>query len=88
MSDIQDITTVEHGLFSAIPFFDYGSFKLDTASAKTILLFNQAPDPEGIKHFIYHLQIKPSRIGPVGSVSNSHDSARAEVAEENVIAGS
>ncbi|MBA4336735.1 hypothetical protein C0416_03090 [bacterium] len=50
--DIQDIYTQEQGILSAIPLFDYGIIKLETASSKTTITFMQAPDPEGIKAFI------------------------------------
>gem|GEM_PF-628089 len=59
---IQDIETTEHGILSAIPLFDYGNFEVSTASSKVAVVFDNANDPEGIKHFIYHLQRKPSRI--------------------------
>jgi hypothetical protein len=85
--DIQEITTVEQGLFSAIPFFDFGMIRLHTVSAKTVLIFNDAPDPEGIKHFIYHLEIKPSRIEPAGLTNSGHDSARKEIREETAFTG-
>ena len=79
--DIQDITTKEMGIFSAMRIFDYGLFMLETASTKTSIIFTDAPDPEGIKHFIYHLYQKPSRIG-AGLVSSNYDTARETVDEE------
>lgn len=60
--DIQDIETREKGFFSLLGFLDYGDFTLETASTRTTIHFPNAPDPEGIKHFIYHLNIKPNRI--------------------------
>jgi len=60
--DIQDISTQEAGILSFIPFFDFGIFKLETASTRTTITFLDAPDPEGIKHFIYHLMTKPHTI--------------------------
>ncbi len=56
LNDIQDIKTSEKGLISYFSFFDYGSFALETASAKTTILFEQAPDPEGIRQYIYHVR--------------------------------
>ncbi|MDX9971012.1 MAG: hypothetical protein RBS56_03865 [Candidatus Gracilibacteria bacterium] len=56
LNDIQDIKTSEKGLISYIPFLDYGTFALETASAKTTILFEQAPDPEGIRQYIYHVR--------------------------------
>jgi len=50
--DIQDIHTQEKGLLSALPIFDYGLIRLETASSKTTITFDQAPDPEGIKAFM------------------------------------
>jgi hypothetical protein len=73
--DIQDIETRETGILSFFPFLDYGDFIVETASAHTIVKFTEAPDPEGIKHFIYHLSVKPNRIRPV-SLSTADDKAR------------
>jgi|WetSurMetagenome_2_1015567.scaffolds.fasta_scaffold315737_2 hypothetical protein len=81
ISDIQEITTIENGLFSVIPFFDYGKISFHTVSAKTVLIFTDAPDPEGIKHFIYHLEVKPSRIEPARVTTSGNDSARKEFGE-------
>lgn len=84
ITDIQDITTEEAGIFAFLSIFDYGTFKLETASTKTSIIFTEAPDPEGIKHFIYHMQIKPSRIG--GSILTPiDDTARQTVDEEAAI---
>lgn len=58
LNDIQDIHTKEKGLLSALNIFDYGTFKLQTASHITAITFLDAPDPEGIRHYIYH--IKPN----------------------------
>lgn len=73
--DIQDIETREKGVLSFLPFMDYGTMTIETASAHTIVKFTEAPDPEGIKHFIYHLNVKPNRIRPVG-LSTADDKAR------------
>ena len=53
LNDIQDITSQEKGLVALIPFFDYGTIVIKTASAKTFIKFTQSPDPNGIKQFIY-----------------------------------
>ena len=58
LADIQDIHTKEKGLLAAVKIFDYGLFKLQTASHITAITFDNAPDPEGIRHYIYH--IKPN----------------------------
>jgi len=80
--DIQDITTKEMGIFSALKMFDYGMFTLETASTKTSIIFTDAPDPEGIKHFIYRLYQKPSRIESASNESSVHDTARQVTKEE------
>lgn len=56
LDDIQDIKTTEKGLISYFRFLDYGTFALMTSSAKTTILFEQAPDPEGIRQYIYHVR--------------------------------
>lgn len=56
LNDIQEIATKEKGIFSALYFFDYGSFRLETASTRTTILFEKAPDPEGIRQFIYEIK--------------------------------
>lgn len=56
LSDIQDIQTEENGLLATLWIFDYGLFRLDTASSYVTIEFPDAPDPEGIRRFIYHLK--------------------------------
>ena len=56
LKDIQDIQTKEHGLLSYFKFFDYGTFSLDTASSYIALTFEDAPNPESIRQFIYHIK--------------------------------
>lgn len=73
--DIQDIETKEKGLIAILNIFDFGDFTLETASTHTTIHFPNAPDPEGIKHFIYHLSIKPTRIRGDG-LSTTHDQTR------------
>ncbi len=87
LSDIQEITTVETGFISFIPLFDFGTFTVTTASAKMVMIFKDAPDPEGIKHFIYHLNIKPSRIVPAKLTPSGNDSERREIREESAVSG-
>lgn len=62
LSDVQTITTHENGFLSKLAIFDYGTFELETSSTGMVIRFEDAPDPEGIKHFIYHLEQKPSKI--------------------------
>jgi len=54
--DIQDIQTNEKGFIANLWIFDYGDFHLETASSHMTILFDRAPDPEGIRRFIYHLR--------------------------------
>jgi hypothetical protein len=56
LQDILDIHTKENGIFSLIPLFDFGTFRVETASQNTTLLFTEAPNPEGIKSFLYLYQ--------------------------------
>lgn len=55
--DIEDITSQEKGIIALLPFFDYGTIVIKTASAKTLITFPQAPDPEGVKKFIHSITI-------------------------------
>lgn len=83
LSDIQDVGTEENGLLAFLSFLDFGIFTVETASTKTTIIFKDAPDPEGIKHFVYHLNIKPSRIG--ASVTPVDDTARYVHDEEAAV---
>lgn len=56
LNDIQDIQSHENGLFSYFWIFDYGYIIIETASAHTTIEFLQAPDPEAIRQFIYHVK--------------------------------
>lgn len=56
LNDIQDIKTHEMGLLSFFRFLDYGRIKIDTASSHVTLEFIDAPDPEGIRRYIYHIR--------------------------------
>ena len=58
LTDIQDISTKEKGILSAFWLLDYGDLVLQTASHTSIIQFTEAPDPEGIRQFIY--RIKPN----------------------------
>jgi uncharacterized membrane protein YdbT with pleckstrin-like domain len=58
LHDIQEISSQEHGILSAIYVFDFGTIKLETASSKTTILFTDAPDPDGVKAFLMqHIQV-------------------------------
>ena len=50
--DIQDISSKEKGILSALYLFDYGQIRLETAASKATVIFTEAPDPEGIKEFL------------------------------------
>ena len=56
LNDIQDVQTEEKGLLSFFWIFDYGTLRLDTASSYVTIEFFDAPDPEGIRKFIYHIK--------------------------------
>ncbi len=56
LDDIQDIRTQEKGFVSYISMFDYGLFTLETSAANVTLEFDKAPDPEGIRQYIYHVR--------------------------------
>lgn len=58
LNDVQDISTKEKGILSTFWVLDYGTFTLQTASHTSIIKFTEAPDPEGIRQFVYH--IKPN----------------------------
>lgn len=50
--DIQDIITHEKGILSKFKIFDYGLLEISTASSKICIIFNDCPNPEGVKHFV------------------------------------
>lgn len=54
--EIQEIQTIEKGFFSYFKIFDYGRIIVETASAHININFPDAPDPEGIRRFIYHIR--------------------------------
>ncbi len=56
IDDIQDIQTEENGVLASLWLFDYGMLRLDTASSYITIEFSEAPDPEEIRRFIYHLK--------------------------------
>ncbi len=56
IADIQDIQTKERGFWSHFKIFDYGSIKIDSPSSYVTIRFTQAPNPEEIRQFIYHLR--------------------------------
>lgn len=58
LDDIQNVESQESGFLSKFKFFDFGTFILETASTKMTITFPEAPDPEGIKFFIYNISKK------------------------------
>ncbi len=50
---IQDIHIIGKGIFSFIPFLDYGTLAIATSSSKVSVHFNHAPNPNEIKRFIF-----------------------------------
>lgn len=56
LNDIQDISTKEKGVLSVFWMLDYGLFRLQTASHTSIIEFFNAPDPEGIRQFVYSIR--------------------------------
>jgi hypothetical protein len=86
LADIQDIDSVEKGILSNLKLFDYGLFRIETASSMASIVFTDVTDPEGIKDFIYHLQVKPSKIEPISS-SSQHDSKTKDSTEEKTSIG-
>ncbi len=55
-NEIQEINTKEKGLLSYFRAFDYGSIRVETAASHVSIDFQDAPDPEGIRRFIYHVK--------------------------------
>ncbi len=56
LEDIQDVKTDEKGLLAYFKFFDYGTMTVDTPSSYITLIFEDAPNPEGIRQFVYHVK--------------------------------
>ncbi|MFH1284600.1 MAG: hypothetical protein ABIH78_03365 [Candidatus Peregrinibacteria bacterium] len=56
LDDIQDVRTEERGILATFWIFDYGLMRLETASSSVIINFINAPDPESIRQFIYHVK--------------------------------
>ncbi|MEK7673302.1 MAG: PH domain-containing protein [Patescibacteria group bacterium] len=54
--EIQDIHTKEKGVFSYFKFLDYGMIAIQTAATFGRIEFDYAPDPEGIRQFIFHVR--------------------------------
>jgi hypothetical protein len=52
LKEIQDITSIEKGIYSIIPALDYGTLEIKTSSNKTTIIFEEAPNPNGIKKII------------------------------------
>lgn len=53
LKDIQDIRTHERGFLASFSVFDYGTIEIKTASDKSVIKFDEIPDPEGVRKAIY-----------------------------------
>ncbi len=76
LNDIQNIESEENGFLSRFPLFDYGLFRVETASTKTVISFDDAPDPEGIKFFVVNLARKHVALQeniPLNDVRSLHN---------------
>jgi hypothetical protein len=71
LDDIQDIESAENGFLSKIKLFDFGLFKIETSSTKTVMIFTEAPDPEEIKFFVVNLSRKHKDL--VESENSKHN---------------
>lgn len=56
LDDIQDVTTGEKGIWAYFRILDYGTIKIETASSHVTLFFQDAPNPEGMRQFIYNVR--------------------------------
>lgn len=54
LHDINDIITLEKGFLSSFKMFDYGTVRVDTPASSVTITFVDAPNPEGIRQFIFH----------------------------------
>lgn len=62
LDDIQNVESEENGFLSVMKIFDFGEFLVETASTRTVISFEQAPDPEAIKFFVTTLSRRHSSI--------------------------
>jgi len=56
LNDIQDITTKENGVLAYFWIFDYGLITIETPASSVTIVFDNAPDPEGIRQLIFHMR--------------------------------
>lgn len=56
IKDIQDIMTKEKGILSRFRWLDYGLLRIETAASVSSIVFENAPDPEGIRHYIFEIR--------------------------------
>ncbi|MFA6917560.1 MAG: PH domain-containing protein [Candidatus Gracilibacteria bacterium] len=56
IGDVQDIITNEKGLLSYFRIFDYGTIRMETSASSVTILFDNAPDPESIRQYIFHIR--------------------------------
>jgi len=74
LEDIQDIETEENGLFGFFAPLDFGVIKIETASTKTRIVFDECFNPEGIRRFVYKMitAVRNSRSSAFFGNNNSH----------------
>lgn len=56
LKDVIDIETKERGFLATFKFLDYGTVTINTPSSYISFIFPEAPDPEGIRQYIYHVK--------------------------------
>lgn len=56
LDEIQDIHTSGKGIFSIIPFLNYGTLSIETAASNLSIRFDYAPDPNAIKIYIFSVK--------------------------------
>ncbi|MFH1720101.1 MAG: hypothetical protein ABH856_00620 [Patescibacteria group bacterium] len=75
--DIQDIVSEERGIIRYIPFLNYGHVRIQTASHEACVNFEEAPDADGIKDFIYNVKrqiVTAETHDQTGGLGEHHES--------------
>lgn len=83
LDDIQNVESEENGFLSEMKIFDFGEFLIETASTRTVISFEQAPDPEGIKFFVTDLSRRHTNIQKEGSDTEQITTAEAYKISQN-----
>jgi hypothetical protein len=84
LNDIEEIKIIESGILSSIPFLDFGTIILETASRDVSITFTDSPNPDRIRDLIYHLSIKPNKIGATGHTPREADFIPNELSAERI----